>query len=61
MAIVPATILRLAGSGRAIEIAAGVIFLLSYAGAWRVLGAEPIDREIWRSLRRARSSRDLHE
>jgi O-antigen/teichoic acid export membrane protein len=54
IAFVPAAVVRLAG-GRLIEIAAGILFLLLYAGAWRWLGAEPDDREIWRTLVASRS------
>jgi len=56
MAFIPAAALRLVG-GPVIEIAAGVLFLLLYAGAWRLLGAEPADREIWRTLVASRRSK----
>ena len=34
----------------AAELIAGVLFLGLYAAVWRVLGAEPADREVWRRL-----------
>jgi O-antigen/teichoic acid export membrane protein len=57
IAFLPAAALRLSG-GPLIEIVSGLLFLLFYAGAWRLLGADPADREIWRTLvasRRAKS------
>ncbi len=32
------------------EVGAGVLFLLLYLAMWRVLGADPSDREVWRKL-----------
>lgn len=56
MAFLPAAIVRLAG-GPLVEILAGLLFLILYAGAWRLLGAEPSDREIWKKLMASRRRR----
>jgi O-antigen/teichoic acid export membrane protein len=57
-AFVPALGLRLltASTGSTGEIASGLLFLVLYALIWRVVGAEPDDREIWRLLRAGRTS-----
>jgi O-antigen/teichoic acid export membrane protein len=49
IAFAPAVGIRLLG-GLIAEIASAAIFLALYAGAWRVLGAEPADREVWQRL-----------
>ena len=49
LAMVPAAILRMV-VGAQWELIPGVLFFLLYAGAWRLLGAEPADREVWRRL-----------
>lgn len=49
LAFVPAGALRLIG-GQPVEIASGLLFLLLYAGAWFVLGADPSDRIVWQRL-----------
>lgn len=53
IAFTPAAALRLlAPSGALVwQGAAGALFLGSYAAAWRGLGAEPADREVWRRFR----------
>jgi hypothetical protein len=50
LAMLPSALVRLA-LGAAWEVPAGILFLVLYAGAWRWLGAEPDDREIWQRLR----------
>jgi O-antigen/teichoic acid export membrane protein len=53
IALIPAAGVRLAAASigdLAAELIAGVLFLGLYAAAWRVLGAEPADREVWRRL-----------
>lgn len=50
IAFIPALGLRLLSSGVAAEVASGALFLGLYIAMWRVLGAEPVDREIWRKL-----------
>jgi O-antigen/teichoic acid export membrane protein len=56
VAFVPAVAIRLA-SGLVMEIVAGGTFLLLYATAWRLLGAEPVDKAIWRTLIASRKQR----
>jgi O-antigen/teichoic acid export membrane protein len=43
------------------DFVSGVLFLLLYAGAWRVLGAEAADKEIWRRLTSGRGRLDSAE
>ena len=53
VALVPAVAVRLAAAvigELTAELIAGVLFLGLYAAVWRVLGAEPADREVWRRL-----------
>jgi O-antigen/teichoic acid export membrane protein len=53
IALVPAVAVRLAAAAIGeitAELIAGVLFLGLYAAVWRVLGAEPADREVWRRL-----------
>jgi O-antigen/teichoic acid export membrane protein len=50
LAMTPAAVLRVA-IGPRWEAVAAILFLALYAGAWRLLGAEPADREVWRRLR----------
>jgi O-antigen/teichoic acid export membrane protein len=49
IAIGPATLLRLR-NGVVFEILAALLFFALYGLAWRALGAEPADRELWRRL-----------
>jgi O-antigen/teichoic acid export membrane protein len=51
LAMAPAAVVRMALSGTTAELAAGALFLVLYAGAWLLLGAEPDDREVWARLR----------
>ena len=53
VAFVPAAILRIAITAQ-LDFLAGALFLALYAAAWLVLGADPADRAVWRSLRRRR-------
>jgi hypothetical protein len=51
MAFAPAAALRVAaGSSVPAELAAASLFAALYAAAWRVLGADPDDRAVWRRL-----------
>ena len=53
LAFVPASGIRLLGGtlgDLTAQVVAGVVFLVLYALMWRVLGAEPSDREVWRKL-----------
>jgi O-antigen/teichoic acid export membrane protein len=50
-AFLPAALIRVSTSGLMMEAISGVLFLLVYAGAWWVIGAEPSDRELWRRLK----------
>jgi O-antigen/teichoic acid export membrane protein len=53
IALIPAVAVRLAAAAigeLTAELIAGVLFLGLYAAVWRVLGAEPADREVWRRL-----------
>ena len=53
IAFVPALGVRLLSGGLGAltaEVASGALFLGLYIAMWRVLGAEPADREIWRAL-----------
>ena len=52
LALAPATVVRaLAPSdGLLWEFCAGALFLALYASAWRLMGADPADREVWRRL-----------
>jgi len=59
IALVPAAAVRLAGAAigeLTAELIAGVLFLGLYAAVWRVLGAEPADREVWRRLTESNAS-----
>ena len=56
LAMAPAALARLA-SGPRWEFVPALLFLALYVGAWRLLGAEPADREVWRRLT-ARKSLD---
>lgn len=49
IAFAPSVAVRVLG-GQGVEIAAGILFLLAYAGAWRWLGADPADRAVWLRL-----------
>jgi O-antigen/teichoic acid export membrane protein len=49
VAILPAAVMRVA-AGRWSEIAAALLFAALYFAAWRWMGADPADREIWRRL-----------
>ena len=51
-AFAPALALRAFG-GPTAEVTSGLLFLALYLGAWRRLGAEPEDVEVWRRLRAA--------
>ncbi len=59
IALVPAVAVRLTAAAIgeiAAELIAGVLFLGLYAAVWRMLGAEPADREVWRRLTESRAS-----
>ncbi len=56
LAMAPAALVRLV-SGPTWEFCPALLFLALYLGAWRLLGAEPADREVWRRLT-ARKSLD---
>ena len=49
LAMLPAALLRLY-TGSTWELIPGALFFLLYAASWRMLGAEPADREVWRRL-----------
>ena len=49
LAFVPALAIRSVGTVAA-EIAAGTMFVALYLAAWKWLGAEPADKEIWHTL-----------
>lgn len=52
-AFAPAAALRILG-GPSMEVPSGLLLLAGYALAWRWLGPDPADREIWRQLVQAR-------
>ncbi len=52
-----AVIVRLSSTGTPVELAAALVYVAGYLGAWRLIGLEPSDRavldQLWRKTRRA--------
>jgi O-antigen/teichoic acid export membrane protein len=53
LAFLPAVIVRVVTASR-LDFLSGALFLALYVAAWRWLGADPADREIWHRLRARR-------